>query len=143
MSCSHFYQQLWRSHCVSASCTAFCGTAPVSPTSPIHRRRGAIVELPNEWYAKAEAYDVLGVVRTRSRANRSTHKKVVSQMVLKSFPRTCANQLSRTRRTRNGQQKPCFHLLRRLYHLLHNTFLTPSPTVYCRWIQASFRSRIV
>lgn len=41
--------------------------APASPTSPIHRRRGAIVELPNEWYANAEAYNVLGVVRTRSR----------------------------------------------------------------------------
>lgn len=41
--------------------------APASPTSPIHRRRGAIVELPNEWYAQAEAYNVLGVVRTRSR----------------------------------------------------------------------------
>lgn len=42
--------------------------APASPTtSTIHMRRGAIVELPNEWYAKAEGYNALGVVRTRSR----------------------------------------------------------------------------
>jgi hypothetical protein len=34
-------------------------------SSSIHKRRGAIVELPTEWYSKEE-YNALGIARTRS-----------------------------------------------------------------------------
>jgi len=41
--------------------------ALASPTtSSIHRRRGAIVELPNEWYAKAEGYNALRFPHTQT-----------------------------------------------------------------------------
>ena len=35
-------------------------------TSSIHRRRGAIVELPNEWYAKGERYNALAFACTQT-----------------------------------------------------------------------------
>lgn len=35
-------------------------------TSSIHRRRGAIVELPNEWYSKGEQYNTLAFARTQT-----------------------------------------------------------------------------
>ena len=37
-----------------------------STTSSIHRRRGAIVELPNEWYAKGEQYNALAFACTQT-----------------------------------------------------------------------------
>lgn len=45
----------------------FVPPAPATPTtSSIHRRRGAIVELPNEWYAKGERYNALAFSCTQT-----------------------------------------------------------------------------
>lgn len=41
--------------------------AVATPTSSIHRRRGAIIELPNEWYAKGEQYNSPAFARTQSK----------------------------------------------------------------------------
>jgi hypothetical protein len=40
--------------------------SPMTTRSGIQRRRGAIVELPGEWYAKAGEHNALGLARTRS-----------------------------------------------------------------------------
>lgn len=45
----------------------FLPPAPATPTNSIHRRRGAIIELPNEWYAKAEQYNTPAFARTQSK----------------------------------------------------------------------------
>ena len=80
------------SHSFPAPSASVASVAPTSrsragPANPsgIQRRRGAIVELPNEWYAKAEEYSAyngvlaLGPVRTSTR--KGTKKRAEAERI--------------------------------------------------------------